>query len=126
MKVLNILSTGYRATLEEQDDTVLWISQAMQRAGADIDLLLRASVANYLVEGQQVAPLTIGGRTQRNAPDVRGQVGDLAARGATIFVLREDLERYGLSSTPRLDGAQLIGAEELAGLLSAYDQVWHW
>ena len=126
MKVLNILSTGYRATLEEQDDTVLWISQAMQRAGADLDLLLRASAANYVVEGQQVAPLSIGGRTQRNAPDVHLQVGDLAARGATIFVLREDLERYGLLASSRLDGVQTIGIHELPGLLSAYDRVWHW
>ena len=61
MKVLSILSSGYRATLEEQDDTVLWISQALRRAGADVDLLLRSSSVNYVVEGQRVAPLGIGG-----------------------------------------------------------------
>ena len=126
MKVLNILATGYRATLEEQDDTVLWISQAMQRAGADLDLLLRGAAANYVVEGQQVAPLSIGGRTQRHAPDVHAQVADLATRGAGIFVLREDLERYGLLASPRFDGARTIGADELPGLLAAYDRVWHW
>ena len=126
MKVLNILSTGYRATLEEQDDTVLWISQAMQRAGADLDLLLRASAVNYVVEGQRVAPLSIGGRTQRNAPDIHAQIGDLAARGAAIFVLREDLERYGLLAGPRLEGARIIEADELPDLISAYERVWHW
>ncbi|WP_114954375.1 hypothetical protein [Sphingosinicella terrae] len=126
MKVLNILSTGYRATLEEQDDTVLWISQAMKRAGAELDLLLRASTVNYVVEGQRVVPLSIGARSQRNAPDVHAQLRDLAGGGATIFLLREDLELYGLLDRPRLGEVRLIGAGGLPGLLSAYDQVWHW
>lgn len=91
MKVLSILSSGYRATLEEQDDTVLWISQALRRAGADVDLLLRNSSVNYVVENQRVAPLGIGGRTQQNAPDVGAQLRDLVGSGAALFVLKEDL-----------------------------------
>lgn len=126
MKVLNIVSSGYRATLEEQDDTVLWITQAMSRAGAEIDVLLRASAVNYVVEGQAVLPLAIGGRIQRNAPDVHGQVRDLAERGVGIFVLEEDLEAYGLHEAPRLDRAKRVRTSELAGLISGYDAIWHW
>jgi hypothetical protein len=126
MKVLSIVSSGYRATLEEQDDTVLWISQAMHRAGAEIDILLRSAAANYVVEGQAVPPLAIGGRTQRNAPDVHGQVRDLAERGVGIFVLEEDLATYGLEAVPRLDQAQSVRAGELADLISRYDSIWHW
>ena len=126
MKVLSIISSGYRATLEEQDDTVVWITQAMVRAGADIDILLRSSAANYVVEGQTVPPLAIGGRVQRNAPDVHGQVRDLADRGAGIFVLEEDLAAYGLDSVARLDRAQTVPAGEVADLISRYDAVWHW
>ena len=126
MKVLNIICSGYRATLEEQDDTVLWITQAMSRAGADFDVLLRASAANYVVEGQAAATLAIGGRTQRNAPDVHGQVRDLAERGVGIFVLERDLGTYGLSEAPRLEKVQVVPAGELAGLISRYDAVWHW
>ena len=125
MKVLNIISSGYRATFEEQDDTVVWLSHMLKRAGADLDVLLRASAANYVVEGQQVAPLAIGGRAQRNAPDVHGQVRALAESGVAIFVLEEDLARYGLADRPRLQ-ARIVGAGALPGLLSGYDMVWHW
>ena len=126
MKVLSIISSGYRATLEEQDDTVVWITQAMSRAGAEIDVLLRSAAANYVVEGQAVPPLAIGGRAQRNSPDVHGQLQDLADRGVGIFVLEEDLAAYGLQSVPRLDRVQTLRADELAETLSRYDAVWHW
>jgi hypothetical protein len=126
MKVLSIVSSGYRATLEEQDDTVVWIIQAMSRAGAEIDILLRSAAVNYVVEGQSAPPLAIGGRAQRNAPDVHGQVRDLAERGIAIFVLEEDLASYGLNSVPRLDQAQTVRSGELSDLISRYDAVWHW
>lgn len=126
MKVLNILSTAYRATLEEQDDTVLWLSQSLRRAGAGIDLLLRGAAASYLVAGQGVAPLAIGGRAQRNAPDIAGQIEELRRSGAAVFVLETDLELYGLRACPGTDRAQAIHPADLGRLLSAYDCVWHW
>lgn len=126
MKVLSILSSGYRATLEEQDDTVLWISQALRRAGADVDLLLRNSSVNYVVENQRVAPLGIGGRTQQNAPDVGAQLRDLVGSGAALFVLKEDLHTYGLSEGALPGEVRIVGSSDLPQILTRYDQVWHW
>lgn len=126
MKILSILSSGYRATLEEQDDTVLWFSQTLRRSSADIDLLLRNSAVNYIVGGQVVTPLAIGGREQRNAPDVHGQVLALAESGAGIFVLEEELEKYGLADKAKHNWIQVIAAPDLPSMVAGYDRVWHW
>lgn len=126
MRVLNIVCSAYRATLEEQDDTVLWITQVLRRAGAEVDLLLRASAANYVVKDQHVSPLNIGGRVQRHAPDVHQQVKELAESGANIIVLEEDLQQYGHLGCPKLPEARIVGSGELPSLFSGYDAVWHW
>lgn len=126
MKTLQIIETAYRATLEEQDDTIVWITHAMTGAGAGLDVLLRGNAVNYAVANQSVEPLTIGGRVQANAPDIARDVAALVPKGVAVHVVADDLAARGIDASELVDGAQLVAAADLAGLVEGYAKVFHW
>jgi len=126
MKVLNIIETAYRATLEEQDDPVIWIIHAMKGAGADFGVVLGGNAVNYCLRSQGNPPLLFGARQQRHAPKLPESVGALAAKGVEVCVLREDLEDRGLTGGEMIAGLRLMRRGELPKLMGNFDQVWHW
>ena len=126
MKALSIIETGYRATLEEQDDTIVWITHAMKGAGADLDVLLRGNAVNYAVTGQNASGLVFGNVAQTQPPDLAGDVAKLTEKGIKVFVVTEDLADRGIASGDLIDGLETVDRSGIAGLLDGYDQVWHW
>ncbi|MCZ6605131.1 MAG: DsrE family protein [Alphaproteobacteria bacterium] len=126
MKALNIIETAYRATLEEQDDPVVWITHAMKGAGADLTVLLRGNAVNYVDQGQSVTPLSFGAKTQSHGPDLARDVAGLPPKGVEVYVVREDLVARGIGEENLVDGIQLIASSDIPGLFDRHDQVWHW
>ena len=126
MKTLSIIETAYRATLEEQDDTIVWITHSMTGAGADLDVLLRGNAVNYAVKAQSVAPLRFGGRTQANAPDLAGDVAGLIGKGVDVFIVQDDLDERGIAAGDLIEGLKPVARTDLPGLLESHDQIWHW
>jgi len=126
MKTLSIIETAYRATLEEQDDTIVWINHAMTGAGADLGVLLRGNAVNYAVKAQSVAPLSFGGRSQANAPDIAGDVAGLIDKGVDVFVVQDDLDARGIAAGDLIEGPKPVAQSDLPGLLESHDRVWHW
>ena len=126
MKMLNIIETAYRATLEEQDDPVLWITHAMRGAGAEIDVLLQGNAVNYTVRAQHVPPLGFGGHLQKRAPGLADEVAALIAGNAAVYAVVEDIADRGLASDELVGGVKQIRKAELPQLFDRFDGVWQW
>jgi sulfur relay (sulfurtransferase) DsrF/TusC family protein len=126
MKVLNIVEAAYRGTLEEQDDTIVWICHALKGANADIDVLLRGHAVNYAVRAQDASGLSFGGVKQTQPPQLAEDLAKLRGKGAMIFVVEDALRERGIEAGELIEGVTLVSRARLAKLFGQYDQVWHW
>jgi hypothetical protein len=125
-KILNVVESAYRGTLEEQDDTVIWLTHAMRGAGADISVVLRGNAVNYAVRGQDAAGLMFGKRRQTQPPRLDDDLAKLVAKGAGVFIIEEDVAERGIERGELIEGIDLIARGKLAQLFGSYDQVFHW
>ena len=125
-KILNIVETAYRATLEEQDDTILWLTHALKNSGADISILLRANAVNYAAKGQDASGLAFGNMKMTHPPEIDKDVARMVEKGVPVYLVEEDAEERGLSGADLIPGAKKIKRKELPELIDQYDQVWHW
>lgn len=126
MKALNIIETAYRATLEEQDDTIVWLTGAMQGAGADLAVLLRGNAVNYGVAAQDASGLRFGELAQSQPPRPADDLARLVDRGVAVHIVEEDLEARGIEAGELIAGLKPIARNEIAALLPDFDYVWHW
>ena len=126
MKVLNIIESAYRATTEEQDDTIVWLSHSLKAAGADLGVFLRGNAVNYAVRGQDAAGLAFGAWRQTQPPRLANDIAALPGKGVTVYVLAEDLAERGLDADALVPGLDRVARDGLPGLFAAHDQVWHW
>ena len=126
MKVLNIIESAYRATIEEQDDTIVWLTHAMNGAGADLAVFLCGNAVNYAARTQDAAGLAFGGWRQTQPPRIADDIASFVAKGVTVYILAEDLAQRGLETRDLISGLERITRDDLPGILAAHDQIWHW
>jgi sulfur relay (sulfurtransferase) DsrF/TusC family protein len=126
VKTLQILETAYRATVEEQDDTLVWFTHAMLGAGGDFGLLLTGNAVCYAVQGQRAPALALGGWTQSHAVDLGADVAALADKGVPVYAVEEDLEERGLLDARLLDSLTVVARAKLPRLLNEYPRIWKW
>jgi intracellular sulfur oxidation DsrE/DsrF family protein len=126
MKVLNVIETAYRATVEEQDDTSIWLTHVMKGAGADLTVLLRSNAVNYAVKAQNAAGLSFGAKKQTNPPDIAGDLVKLMGTGVKVYAVQDDLAERGLERNELVDGIEYVPRSGIAKLVASFDQVWHW
>ena len=124
--ILSIVERAYHGTIEEQDDTILWLSHMIKNAGADLSVLLRSNAVNYAVKGQDASGLSIGGVTLGVPPTLDSDVVALSTAGVTVYVVEEDLSDRGIGNDELCDGVTMIKRSGLAKLFDDHDAVWHW
>jgi hypothetical protein len=125
-RVLNIVGTAYRATVEEQDDTVLWLTSMCNGAGLDVTVLLEGNAVNYAVRGQDASGLSFGDVELANPPTIDHDVEALLGAGVGVLYVREDAERLGLQDVALVGGVKPVTRGEVPTLMAWYDQVWRW
>ena len=126
MRVLQVIEPAYRATLEEQDDTVIWFTRALRAAGAPADVLLQGSAVSYAVKAQDASGLRLGAWQQAHPPAIAGELAALIASGARVAAVKEDLDERGIAARLLVADVELLGRKSLAALYGQYDRVWKW
>lgn len=126
MRALTIIESAYRATLEEQDDTIVWLVHAMRGAGADLTVLLRGEAVNYAVKGQDASGLAFGDECQTQPPRLDDDIAALPAKGVPVYAVAEDLARLGVRDDELVAGVETVPAARVAGLVAEHDHAWHW
>lgn len=126
VRILNIVETAYRATLEEQDDTVLWLNHSLKACGADVHVLLKGSAVNYAVNEQDASGLAFGDERQTQPPRLAEDIERLIAAGVTLYAVKEDVAALGLAETELVDGIYHVDRASIPKLVTHYDHVWYW
>jgi len=126
MKLLQVIEQAFRTLVEEQDDTILWLSQSIQKAGADMKVLLVGNCAYYAVLKRRQPALVIAGWVQKEPSDIKQDLDRLQAGGVGIYVSRSDLADRGLIGIPVHPGVKVISQLEVAALYEEADLVWQW
>jgi len=126
MKTLQIVTSPYRCNIEEQDDPVVWISQAMRAAGAELHLLLEGGAVNYAVKGQDASGLSFGGKAQTQPPRIEDDLRRLLDNTVEVYVVQDDAAVRGLERPDLLEGVKGLSRAELPRFFGHFERIWRW
>jgi len=125
--LLCICDQGYRASVEEQDDTVIWMAHMLQREDdTTVTLVLRGSAVNYASQAQRSVGVRFGDWTQAHPANFPRDLTRFQEDGGRVFALAPDLARYGLADTDLVEGVTEVEAGGVTGLVAEHDFVSFW
>ena len=125
-RILSVVTCAYRATLEEQDDPILWLTRAMRGAQADVDVLLWGNAVSYGIRTQDAGGLRFGERRQTQPPRLADDAAALIAGGAAVHYAADAARERGIDAAELIEGLVPIEPSGMPALLSRYDVVLWW
>lgn len=126
MKVLQVIDQAFRTTTEEQDDTILWLTQSMRGAGGHLTVLLGGHGVYYGLQDRPQPALKVGDWQQTQPANLPRDLSNLVESGVPVYAISEDLEERGLSPTDLSHGVQAVSRQGLVNLYESVDQIWQW
>jgi sulfur relay (sulfurtransferase) DsrF/TusC family protein len=126
VKILSVVDTAYRAALEEQDDTILWLSHALRNNGAEVSILLTGNAVNYALHGQDAAGLAFGDKRVAHPPQLEQDLSRLIAAKVAVFAVEEDIRDRGLPTDRFVAGIGKLSRAALPEVIERFDHVWRW
>jgi hypothetical protein len=126
LRILSIVSTAYRATIEEQDDAALWLLLAMVKEGGQISLLLRGNAVNYALRRRaaNTVPVVDLGIVSDGLPQL--EIQRALSMGVDCFCVAEDVVQRGLDASLLWPGIQILEQAAVPELVERFDAVWSW
>lgn len=126
MKVLQVIDQAYRTTTEEQDDTILWLTQSMRGAGGDLMVLLSGHGVHYAVLRERQPVLGLASWRQSQPAELPRDIANLVESGVPVYAVQDDLDERGLGGLALRNGVRAIARRALPDLYEEADQVWQW
>lgn len=125
-RVLSVIDSAYRASLEEQDDAGVWFSSAVAKAGTDVTLLLTGNAVSYVAKGHNDKPLEIGGGKIAHPMDPNEHIEVAKKIGCEVFFIQEDAQERGIDPSVIMAGVEGISRANLVDFIEKFDDIWHW
>lgn len=125
-KILSVIETAYRGTLEEQDDTSIWFTHILKNSGAEVSILLKSNAVNYAVKGQNAAGLEFGGNPVPRFPRIEQDLVKMIEQAVPVYLIQEDIQDRGIADAELISGIRVISNSKLAQLFGEFDKIWHW
>ena len=124
-KILGIVESGYRGTLESQEDAVLRLCGELARAGAEFALLFRGNAVNYLNKRQQPPPLKFGDGAPESPPRVLDEVAALGRANVALYYVDEDAGERGMVKPDLAPLARAVSRSNLTRFVAGFDRLLH-
>ena len=126
VRTLSICEQGYRATVEEQDDTIIWLTHMLRTSEVNTGLLLRGTAVNYASTRQVPTAVSFGDWIQRHPADLARDLERFIDDRGRVYATAEDLRRYGVAEDQLVDGVDVVDWSGIVRLCVEHDLIFNW